>query len=303
MMWAAAVASASIMTRSSSTPRPRRITPARIAGALLALVVAAYAAALLFLVTQETRLVFQAGRPLSENRPSFPYEQVEVPRADGAGQFAWVMRSPAATAWVLFLHGNSATVASRVNIARYAELRALGLNVVAPEYRGFAGLEGIPSEPSVTEDARAAYDYLTRTMQVSPTRLVIYGWSLGSAVAVNLASQSASAAVILEGAPASLVSIGEQQYPFFPIRLIMRNPFESISKIERVRAPVLFLHSPEDEIIPLGEGRRLYERANQPKRFVEVKGGHIYPHERDRAVFFGAIRSFLDDHGLLGHQE
>lgn len=292
------------MTAETPVPRRRRRgTPLRIAGALLALLVAAYGAALVFLVTQETRLVFQAGRPLSENRPAFPYEQVDVPRADGARQFAWVMKQPAANTWVLFLHGNSATIASRVNVARYGELRALGVNVIAPEYRGFAGLPGVPSERSVTEDAKAAYDFATRTLAVPPARLVIYGWSLGSAVAVNLASEARSAAVILEGAPASLVSIGQQQYPFFPIRLVMRNPFESIEKIDRVRAPLLFLHSPEDDIIPLGEGRRLYEKANGPKRFVEVKGGHIYPHEKDRAIFFGAIRSFLDEYGLLGHQE
>jgi uncharacterized protein len=292
------------MTGQFHGQRPRRrVTPLRIAGALLALLVAAYGAALVFLVTQETRLVFQAGRPLSENRPTFPYEQVDVRRGDGARQFAWVMQQPGATSWVLFLHGNSATIASRVNIARYGELRALGLNVIAPEYRGFAGLPGVPSERSVTEDAKAAYEFATRAMQVPPARLVIYGWSLGSAVAVNLASEARAAAVILEGAPASLVSVGQQQYPFFPIRLIMRNPFESIDKIDRVRAPLLFLHSPEDDIIPLGEGRRLYEKANGPKRFVEVKGGHIYPHEQDRAVFFGAIRSFLDEYGLLDHQE
>ena len=108
---------------------------------------------------------------------------------------------------------------------------------------------------------------------------------------------------MLEGAPASLVAIGQRQYPMFPIRLIMRNPFESIRKIARVNAPVLFLHSPEDDIIPIDEGRRLYEAAAAPKRFIEVKGGHVYAHERDTAVFFGAVRGFLDEYGLLGNQE
>jgi fermentation-respiration switch protein FrsA (DUF1100 family) len=294
------------MTYRPSSPatatRRRPGSPARVAAALLLILVSGYGAALLFLVTQETRLVFQAGRPLSENRPSFPYEQIDVPRPDGQRQFAWVMAQPQAQTWVLFLHGNSATIASRVNIARYNGLRGLGLSVVAAEYRGFAGLPGTPSERSLGEDARAAYDYLTRTRGIAPARLVIYGWSLGSAVAVTLASQARSAAVILEGAPASLVSIGEQQYPFFPIRLVMRNPFESILRIDRIAAPLLFLHSPEDEIIPIGEGRRLFERASPPKRFVEVKGGHIYAHDADPAVFFGAIRSFLTEHRLLAPQ-
>jgi fermentation-respiration switch protein FrsA (DUF1100 family) len=280
-----------------------RLTPLRLVGALIALVVLAYAGALVWLVTQETAIVFRAGRPLGQGRPTFPYEQVTLPRQDGAQQFAWVMRNPEARTWLLFLHGNSATIASRVNIARYRELRALGLNVMAPEYRGFAGLAGVPSEAAVSADARIAFDYLTGPLEVPPTRIVIYGWSLGSAVAVNLASAVPAGAVILEGAPSSLVAIGEERYPLFPIRLVMRNPFESILRVRRISAPLLFLHSPEDEIVPISEGRRLFDAAPTPKRFVEVRGGHIDANEVDKARFFGAIRGFLDEYGLLGHQE
>lgn len=281
----------------------RRLTPARVIVALLALLVLAYGGAILWLISQETRLVFQAGNPLPETRPAFGYEQIDLPRADGRRQFAWVMRTPAATSWVLFLHGNAATIASRVNIERYRELRALGVNLLAAEYRGFAGLDGVPSEHGLGEDARAAYEYLTVRLHVPPSRVVIYGWSLGSAVAVPLAADVPSGAVILEGAPASIAAIGQQQYPLFPVRLIMRNPFDSIRRIGRIRAPLLVLHSPEDEIVPIAEGRRLFEAAPEPKRFVEVRGGHIYANERDSAAFFGAIRGFLDEYGLLGHQE
>ena len=120
----------------------RRFSPARLLLAVVLTIVVLYAAAIAYLMTQETRLVFQAGRPLGESRPTFPYTQVAIPRADGAAQFAWAMENPDARTWLLFLHGNSATIASRVNIARYRQLRALGLSVLAPEYRGFAGLAG-----------------------------------------------------------------------------------------------------------------------------------------------------------------
>ena len=285
------------------TPPRRRVTPTRAIVGLVLSIAVLYAAAIAWLMTQETRLLFQAGRPLGESRPSFPFTQVNVPRQDGGQQFAWKMEQPAARTWILFLHGNSATIASRVNIARYRELRELGVNVLAPEYRGFAGLPGVPSEGGVNADARAAFDYLTGPLHVPATRVVIYGWSLGSAVAVDLAANVDEAAVILEGAPASLVAIGAQQYPLFPIRLVMRNPFESIRKVDRVHSPMLFLHSPEDAIVPYQEGRRLYDAALPPKRFVEVRGGHINANDVDKAVFFGAIRSFLDEYGLLGHQE
>jgi len=264
-----------------------------------------YGAAVLYLVTQETRLVFRAGRTLGEARPSFPYEQVDIPRTDGARQFAWVMRAvspPEGAPWVLFLHGNAATVAARMNIAHYTELRKLGLNVIAPEYRGFGGLEGLPTESVLAADARAAYDYL-RDRQIPASRLVIYGWSLGSAVAVKLASEVDAGALILEGAPSSLVAIGQQQYPFVPVRLLMRNPFDSIEKIDRVKAPILFLHSPEDAVIPIAEGRRLYDAARGDKTFVEVRGGHVDATTIDTDRFYGAIRDFLSAHRLLPSED
>lgn len=261
-----------------------------------------YAAAVAYLVSQETRLVFDAGRPLAETRPSGPYEHVDLPRRDGLRQFGWKL--PAAgthdsAPWLLFLHGNRATIASRVNILRYEQLRALGLNVFAPEYRGFGGLDGVPTEATVSTDARHGYDYLRTHLGVPAGRIVIYGWSLGSAVAVNLASEVPSAAVILEGAPASLVAIGERQYPWMPIRLVMRNPFESILKIKRISAPLLFLHSPDDTMIPIEEGRRLFDAAPEPKQFVEVAGGHVRPAEQDGARMFGAVRGFLQRGGIL----
>jgi hypothetical protein len=284
------------MTKVSDLSMLRRI--------LLVLVAAAavlYCGAIVWLVSQETTLIFRAGRPMGDLRPKVPYEQVALTEEGGAQPIAWVMRGApdaASRPWVIFLHGNDSTIASRLNILHDERLSALGLNVLAPEYRGFGGVEGTPSETGLDADARTAYDYLRRELHADPARIVIYGWSLGSAVAVDLASHVEEAAVILEGAPASIVAIGQQRYPFFPIRLLIRNPFESIRKIDRVGSPVLFLHSPEDEIIPIEEGRKLFDAAPQPKRFVEVRGGHVYACEKD-PQFFPAIRAFLQSQRLL----
>lgn len=261
-----------------------------------------YSATVVYLITQETRLVFAAGRPLAAARPDAPFEQVDIPRTDGRRQFGWALptpHTPDSAPWLLFLHGNAATIASRANIVRYEHLRAIGLNVFAPEYRGFGGLEGTPSEAGVTADARFGYAYLRDHLAIPPERIVVYGWSLGSAVAVNVASSLPAAAVILEGAPASLVAIGQREYPWMPIRLVMRNPFESILKVRRITVPMLFIHSPDDTVIPIDEGRRLYEAAPGPKRFVEVRGGHIDPADVDAATMFGAVSKFLADAGLL----
>jgi len=275
--------------------------PLRAIVALLLIAAMGYGAAVVYLVSQETRLVFQAGQTLPSSRPS-SYQPIDVPRADGVRQFAWVMPATSTSdegPWVLFLHGNASTIAAKINIAHYTELRKLGLNVMAPEYRGFGGQDGFPTEAALAADAQAAYDYLRTVRRVPASRLVIYGWSLGSAVAVTLASSVDAAALILEGAPASLVDIGQQQYPFFPIRLLMRNPFESIRRIDHVRAPMLFLHSPEDAVIPIAEGRRLYDAARGEKTFVEVRGGHVNATTIDTQRFYGAIRSFLAAHRVL----
>jgi hypothetical protein len=269
--------------------------------AIALLIAFGYSAALVRLMLLETELIFRTGVARADARPAFAYEQVDLPRTDGAKQFAWVMRNGSMTPqsadgadrWVLYLHGNASTIASRMNVAHYTRFRDLGLHVVAPEYRGYNGLAGIPSEAGVAADARAGYDYLRNRLNVPPDRLIIFGWSLGAAVAVELASQVEAAAVVLEGAPASVVDIGADRYPMFPIRWIIRNPFNAVERVSAIRAPLLFLHSPEDAIIPFAEGRRLFDAAPEPKRFVEVRGGHIEASEIDREVFYGAIREFL----------
>ena len=272
----------------------------RILIVLVALAVGAYAAAVVRLMIEETELIFRTAAARADTPPSFPYEQIDVPRSDGLRQFAWrIERDGAAEGeddrqtWVLFLHGNASTVASRMNVKHYTRLRELGLNVLAAEYRGYNGLAGVPTEAGVVADARAAYDYLRTHEGVPAERLVIFGWSLGAAVAVELAATVAARGVVLEGAPASIVDIGQERYPLFPVRWIIRNPFNAIDKVSAIRAPLLFLHSRDDIVVPFKEGRRLFDAAPSPKTFVEVRGGHVESSEIDRDVFYGAVRTFL----------
>lgn len=277
----------------------RRLRRALILVGILTIV--AYIGAMIWLVTRETTILFEAGRPLGDLRPAAPFEEVSIEQAQGPRQRLWVMRAAADSAarpWVLYLHGNASNIATRLNIFHCERLRALGLNVIAAEYRGFGGMEGVPTEAGLNSDARSGYDYLRQQLHADPRRIIIYGWSLGSAVAVDLASQVDEAALVLEGAPASLVAIGARRYPYFPIRMLIRNPFESIRKIDTIGSPILFLHSPEDAVIPFDEGRRLFDAAPAPKQFVEVTGGHVYASEKDPR-FFPAIQAFLQTQRLL----
>jgi uncharacterized protein len=280
-----------------------RFTVRRLLAGVMLIVCLAYLGAIVWLIANETRLVFQAVAALGDRRPSNPYEQVDQTPASGGppDARAWLMPAPAGGAtkpWVVFLHGNDANIASRLNILHYERLRALGVNVLAPEYRGFGGVPGVPTEAGLAEDARHWYDYLRTEKHVDSRQIVIYGWSLGSAVAVTLASRVDEGAVVLEGAPASVVAIGQERYPIFPVRWLIHNPFESILRVGAIHAPMLFLHSPEDVVIPIAEGRKLFEAARAPKQFVEVSGGHVYASEKDPS-FFPAVQSFLRAQHLL----
>ena len=168
-----------------------------------------------------------------------------------------------------------------MNVRHYTRLRELGLNVLAPEYRGYNGLEGLPSEATVAADARAAYDYLRDREGIPAERLVIFGWSLGAAVAVGLASTVDARAVVLEGAPASIADIGQEQYPLFPVRWIIRNPFNAIETVGGIRAPLLFLHSPEDTIVPL-QGGTAAVRCGALAQDLRRGAGRPHRIERDR---------------------
>ena len=265
---------------------------------LLVVVAIGYTVGVLSLVNEESALVQQAGRSLGDARPTFPYEQVDLPRSDSARQFAWVMAQQESVPWVLYFHGNASTLASNVNISHYRELRNLGLNVCAAEYRGFAGLPGLPTEGALDTDARVAYDYLRNVRGVPANRIILFGWSLGSGVTVDLATTVEHAAVILEGTPASQSSLSQRRYPLFPMRLLMRNSFDSRAKIDRIHSPILFLHGIDDEVVPIAEGRRLFDAARTDKRFVELRGGHVDLVETDPRGFSVAIRRFLDEHGL-----
>src|SRR5215831_7438034 len=146
----------------------------RVLVGLLILSLVSYGGAIVWLIVNETRLVFEAGRAVGRFTPSPPLEEISVTGATGPRQRIWVMRASASAEasadksasaeasadkpWVFFLHGNAATIASRMNVVHYEHLRALGLNVVAPEYRGFGGLDGVPTEAGIEDDARAAYD-------------------------------------------------------------------------------------------------------------------------------------------------
>ena len=129
-------------------------------------------------------------------------------------------------------------------------MRDLGINLFAFDYRGYGESSGVPDENGLYADATASYEYLTRTLGVTPDRLILFGHSLGSGVAIELASRVPAGGLIVEGAYTSIADRGQELYPLFPIRLIVTQRFPSLDRIPSITIPKLFLHSPEDVVIP-----------------------------------------------------
>jgi pimeloyl-ACP methyl ester carboxylesterase len=268
----------------------------RLAGAL----VVAYLIVVLIVRAMEPRLVFAPGpgRRLTPPPPALGLEpeSVRFRAEDGVALSAWVIRPPATATdplWILICHGNAGNLSEGGRAEHYAGLRELGLGIFAFDYRGYGESEGAPDERGVYLDAVAAYRQLRDGLGVPPERIVIFGHSLGSAVAVELATRVPAAGLVLDGALFSAVARGQEIYPWLPVRLMARNRFESDRKIARLTLPKLFLHARADDVVPLEHGRRLFALAPEPKRFVELAGGHGDAFLVDSAAYYGAIAAFV----------
>ena len=254
--------------------------------------VALLGASLGWLKWRENELVFETA--LSHTRhygplPSYA-EPLTIPGADGAALAAVIMRAdPAHDSgfWVLHLHGNADSAFSAPQLRHCERLEALGLNVLAFDYRGFGQSPGLASEGHLYEDAAAAYQELIRR-GIRAKRIILWGHSLGSGPAVELAIKHSAAALVLFGAFTSIPDAAADAYPYLPVRWIVGVHMDSLKRIPNVHIPVIIAHSISDKVIAFREGARLYAAANEPKEFLSLAaaatdglGGHanaLYDH-------------------------
>jgi hypothetical protein len=167
------------------------------------------------------------------------------------------------------------------------------VNLFAYDYRGFGASDGVPSEAGVYADAQAAYRYLTDSLQVPPSRIILFGHSLGTGVTIELARHAPAAGMIVEDAYTSVADRGQEAFPFLPIKLIAASRFASIEKVGDLHLPKLFLHARNDSTIPIAHGRKVFAAAAEPKTFVELNGGHADAYTVDRDRYYGAIGAFI----------
>jgi uncharacterized protein len=189
--------------------------------------------------------------------------------SDGEKVIAWFVPPDPDKPVVLFFHGNGDFLAGRVN--RFRDLTTYGVGLLALSYRGYAGSSGHPTEEGLHRDAMAAYDFAAA--QYPPDRIALWGFSLGTGVAVALAAQRPIAKLILEAPYTSTVERAAMMFPFVPVRLLMKDQFHSDQRIQLVKAPILVVHGERDTTIPISLGERLFAMAHEPKRFVRIPQG------------------------------
>lgn len=226
------------------------------------------------------------------------YEDVWFTATDGVELHGWYITAPVPQGTVLFLHGNAGNISHRRD--SIAIFRRLGLDVFIIDYRGYGQSRGSPSERGLYADAEGAWTYLTEQRGIPAHDIVIFGRSLGGIVATHLASQVDSRALIVESGFTSAADMARHSFPVLSSLVFLRFDFDAASRIADVDAPVLVLHSQDDEIIPYELGRRLYAAAREPKEFVALRGDHNSGFLRSQPAYEQSLATFLATHRVSG---
>lgn len=212
--------------------------------------------------------------------------EVTLTTADGLALLAWYLPPRGFRPVIAYFHGNGGHIGYRAERLRW--FARAGYGVLMAEYRGFAGNAGMPTETGLLADGKAALDFLVAE-GITPRRLVIYGESLGSGVAVPLAAQREAAGLILEAPFTSVAELARYHYCFIPAFVLVRDRFDSRAKIGQVKAPILVLHGERDRVVPLRFGRALFDAAPEPKEFWTAReAGH------ENLTRYGAFEAALD---------
>ncbi|MCI0507439.1 MAG: alpha/beta hydrolase [Gammaproteobacteria bacterium] len=227
-----------------------------------------------FMYVNQPGMIFFPIKELHESPGNWgmQYENLTLETTDKIRLHGWFIPRGDADKTLLFFHGNAGNISHRSDSIKI--FHDLGLNVLIFDYRGYGQSEGKPTEEGLYKDARAAWNYLTQTRGINSKNIILFGRSLGGAVAAKLAVEVNAGGVILESTFSSARDMARELFPLLSYLVPVRFDFKTASYIKQVSYPVLVIHSPDDEIIPYSLGRKVYDAANQPKQLLELNGDH-----------------------------
>lgn len=254
-----------------------------------------YVCCTVVLYLSQHRLLYYPDFPTRElkNTPDalgLAYEDVQLHTADSVMLHAWLVPGQTRTT-VLFFHGNAGNISHRLGTINL--LHELKMNILIVDYRGYGNSGGTVTEQGTYCDAEAAWLYLTETRGIQSEEIIIFGRSLGGAIAAWLAQNYTPGALIIESCFTSVPDIAAHLYPYFPVRLLSRYHYPAADYIENVHCPVLIVQSRDDELVPYEHGLRLYEKAGEPKEFLKLTGTHNEQCLQLHSTYAEGIRRFV----------
>ena len=223
---------------------------------------------------------------LDENKLDHKIEKIKIPSDDHL--ISWYFKKNESFKTLLFFHGNAGSLENR--IYKLNDLSKLNLNYLIVAYRGFSGNKGTPTEDGLYKDARSA-KYWLNLNNIGDQNIIVYGESLGTAVAIDLAKDHKFAGVILESPFTSMLELSRKYYPWLPTRLLLKDKYETNKKIKKVFSPILILHGRKDNIVPFNMGEELLDQANDPKYNYFVDDDHMMDFNKD---LIKSIEQFLN---------
>ena len=255
----------------------------------LATIVTVYAAVCAYIYMAQDRMFYFPTKDFTVNPANYDlkFQDVFINVDQDETIHGWYFpqaQDPESARTVLFCHGNGGNISHRLETVIFLLQR--GVNVMMFDYRGYGRSSGRPTETNTYDDVRAVYDWLISEKNVKPNDIIVFGRSLGGAVAVDLASRVSCGGLIVESTFDSAIEMAKGYFPLFPAGLLIKYSYNSISKISKVDCLKLFTHSPVDDLVPFERGKRLFEAAPEPKTFFEISGGHNE-------------RTYLDDPGYI----
>lgn len=222
------------------------------------------------------------------------FKEITLKTKDGINISAWYIPAERERGVLLFCHGNAGNISHRLDSIRI--FHDLNLSVLIFDYRGYGKSKGSPTENGTYLDAESAWDYLVNVRHVKPEKVILFGRSLGSAIAAETAIRRKAGAIIIESGLTSIPDLGAKFFPHLPVRLISRYHYSTIDKVGMIDIPKLFIHSRQDELIPFEQGIRLFEKASAPKEFLQITGSHNEGFLTSGRVYTEGLDSFITKH-------
>jgi fermentation-respiration switch protein FrsA (DUF1100 family) len=224
---------------------------------------------------------------------SLEYEEIFFTTKDEIIISGWYIPAENEKGVLIFCHGNAGNISHRLDSIK--NFNKLGLSVLIFDYRGYGKSDGKPSERGTYLDAAAAWEYLINVKHKSPENIILFGRSLGAAIAAETALRNNPAGLIIESAFTSVPDMGKKFYPWLPVKLISKFKYSTVDKINLIKCPKLIIHSSQDEVIPFEHGKLLFESASKPKDFLEIKGDHNEGFLLSGNIYINGLRKFLDE--------